>query len=352
VLIHDADFAPAAQGLREAATSLRVSPRGPEESAYGRAVAVARPLRPPHRATHDDVSTILYTSGTTGQPKGVIVTHGMTVWNAVNATAPAAISPETVFLCALPLFHTAGLNVFANPVFHAGGTVVVMPSFDPEQALWLIGDPRVGITHLYGVPAHYQFMAQSPGFASADLSRLVSAGVGSAPAPLALIEAWQARDVALWQTYGMTETGLQTMLNKADARRKLGSSGQKVLHTETRIVRADGTDAATGELGEIWARGPNVTPGYWNQPELTRASFTDGWLHTGDAALVDAEGFVFVLDRWKDMYISGGENVYPAEVENVLYQLQAVAEAAVIGVPDPRWGEVGRPWSWSSPATG
>ena len=342
VIIHDAEFAAIAQELRDAVPSIAVWPRGLEESVDGRAGTAAGSLTPPNRTTHDDVSTILYTSGTTGRPKGVMVTHGMTVWNAVNATAPAGISSATVFLCTLPLFHTAGLNVFANPVFHSGGTVVVMPSYDPEQALRLIGDPRIGITHFYGVPAHYQFMAQLPGFAATDVSRLVSAGVGSAPAPLALIEAWQSRGVALWQTYGMTETGVQTMLNKADARRKLGSSGQPVLHTETRIVRPDGTEAAIGEIGDIWSRGPNVTPGYWNQPALTNASFTDGWLHTGDAALVDAEGFIFVVDRWKDMYISGGENVYPAEVENVLYQLPAVAEAAVIGVPDPRWGEVGR----------
>lgn len=140
----------------------------------------------------------------------------------------------------------------------------------------------------------------------------------------------------------MTENGVVLMLDQEDATRKAGSTGKPVLHTEVRLVSTDGKDAAPGEIGEIWAKGPNVTPGYWNQPEITRASFTDGWLHTGDAAYTDDEGFYFIVDRWKDMYISGGENVYPAEIENILYQLPAIAEAAVIGVPDPTWGEVGR----------
>jgi fatty-acyl-CoA synthase len=140
----------------------------------------------------------------------------------------------------------------------------------------------------------------------------------------------------------MTETSPAVLtLDKEDAARKAGSSGKPVLHTEVRIVRPDGSDAAVGELGELWVRGPNVTPGYWNRPEANQSSFTDGWLHTGDATRVDEEGFYYIVDRWKDMYISGGENVYPAEVESVLHQLGAVAEAAIIGIPSEQWGEVG-----------
>jgi fatty-acyl-CoA synthase len=157
-----------------------------------------------------------------------------------------------------------------------------------------------------------------------------------------LLKVWEERGVALQQGYGMTETSPAVLaLDREDAARKAGSSGKPVLHTEVRIVRPDGTDADVGELGELWVKGPNVTPGYWNRPEANASSFTDGWLHTGDATRVDEEGFYYIVDRWKDMYISGGENVYPAEVENVLHQLGAIAEAAVIGIPDPQWGEVG-----------
>jgi fatty-acyl-CoA synthase len=157
-----------------------------------------------------------------------------------------------------------------------------------------------------------------------------------------LLKAWEARGVALQQGYGMTETSPAVLtLDKEDAARKAGSSGKPVLHTEVRIVRPDGTGADVGELGELWVKGPNVTPGYWNRPEANASSFTDGWLHTGDATRVDEEGFYYIVDRWKDMYISGGENVYPAEVESVLHQLAAIAEAAIIGVPNEQWGEVG-----------
>jgi fatty-acyl-CoA synthase len=160
--------------------------------------------------------------------------------------------------------------------------------------------------------------------------------------PVPLLKVWEQRGVALQQGYGMTETSPAVLtLDREDAVRKAGSSGKPVMHTEVRIVRPDGTDAAAGELGELWVRGPNVTPGYWNRPDANAASFTDGWLHTGDAARIDDEGFYTIVDRWKDMYISGGENVYPAEVESVLHQLTAIAEAAVIGVPSPQWGETG-----------
>jgi fatty-acyl-CoA synthase len=157
------------------------------------------------------------------------------------------------------------------------------------------------------------------------------------------LRTWQAQGAILQQGYGMTETSpLVLVLDKEDAVRKAGSAGKPALHMEMRVVGEDGTDAPPGTIGELWVKGPNITKGYWNQPEETAASFTDGWLHTGDAALVDDEGYYFIVDRWKDMYISGGENVYPAEVENVLYQNESIAEAAVIGISDVRWGQVGR----------
>jgi fatty-acyl-CoA synthase len=193
------------------------------------------------------------------------------------------------------------------------------------------------------VPAPYQFMMQHPKFQDADLSRLRIAGVGGAPCALAILEAWSARGVPLLQGWGMTETSpAGTMLDASDAIRKVGSAGKAMMHTAIRIIDDEGKDVAPGGIGELLIKGPNITPGYWNKPEATEKAFTDGWLHTGDAVRQDEEGFLYIVDRWKDMYISGGENVYPAEIENVLFQLPQVADAAIIGVPDARWGEVGK----------
>ena len=341
LMIHDSELAEVAQsvaGLCKITSMLRLGPDG----SYEAAIAAAKPLDRAEAVTLDDISTIMYTSGTTGQPKGAIITHGMTFWNCVNLGGPAYISPSSVLLTVLPLFHTGGLNCYTNPVLHAGGTTLIMRAFDPGLALQLISDPAYGINQFFGVPSIYQFMAQHPAFAAADFSRLVIGGVGGAPMPVPLLKVWEERGVALQQGYGMTETSPAVLtLDKEDAVRKAGSSGKPVLHTEVRIVRPDGTDAGVDELGELWVRGPNVTPGYWNRPDANRSSFTDGWLHTGDATRIDAEGFYYIVDRWKDMYISGGENVYPAEVENVLHQIPAIAEAAVIGIPSEQWGEIG-----------
>lgn len=342
LLLHDEAFAVLAGQVAPEGSPARRAAVDPG-SAFARAAASNRRLvRRAEMALHD-VATILYTSGTTGLPKGVMVTHAMNLFNTVNVTGLADISSRSVHLCVLPLFHTGGLNVFSDPVFHAGGTVVVMPVFDPGEMLRALGDPALGINLLFGVPAHYQFPAQHPEFATTDLSRLAHAGVGGAPSPLSVIEAWQKQGVMLTQGYGMTETGPVVLyLDKEDAVRKAGSAGKPAMHVHVRLVDADGQDADVGTVGEIWLRGPSITPGYWNNPAATAAAFSDGWLRTGDAAIRDEEGYLFIVDRWKDMYISGGENVYPAEVENVLSRLPGIAEAAVIGVPSARWGETGR----------
>ncbi len=341
LMIHDAELAETALSvarLCEVGCTLLLGPAG----SYEAAIAGGKPLDRAEIVTLDDISTVMYTSGTTGQPKGAIITHGMTFWNCVNLGGPAYISPSSVLLTVLPLFHTGGLNCYTNPVLHSGGTVLIMRAFDPGLALELIGDPARRINVFFGVPSIYQFMAQHPAFATADFSRLVIGGVGGAPMPVPLLKVWEERGVALQQGYGMTETSPAVLtLDREDAVRKAGSSGKPVLHTEVRIVTPDGRDAEAGELGELWVKGPNITPGYWNRPDANASSFTDGWLHTGDAARTDDEGFYYIVDRWKDMYISGGENVYPAEVENVLHQLSAIAEAAVIGIPSDQWGETG-----------
>jgi fatty-acyl-CoA synthase len=345
-MLHDAslsDMAQQLQSLCNIANTLSIDQAAGSANPYEVALAQhAAAVVTREALTHDDPWAIMYTSGTTGHPKGAIITHGMTFWNCVNLGIPARISPDTVQLVVLPLFHTGGLNCYANPVLHAGGTVVVASAFDPGEALRVLGDPTYGVTHFFAVPAPYQFMMQHPDFDCTDLSRLRIAGVGGAPCALPILERWAARGVEIVQGYGMTETSPgSTMLDASDATRKLGSAGKPLLHTAVRIVTDDGSDVAPGEVGELWTKGPNITPGYWNKPEATASSFHDGWLKTGDAARLDDEGFIFIVDRWKDMYISGGENVYPAEVENVLFQLPQIADAAVIGIPNDRWGEVG-----------
>ena len=324
---------------REAASALGLPLMDLEEGRDGPPLARSEQVE----AGLDDVVTILYTAGTTGRPKGALITHRMNLFNAINIGMTTRLTCDSTHLTILPTFHTGGLNLLANPCFHLGGTTVVQRAFEPGVTLGLLSDPALDITHFFGVPASYLFMGQHPAFADADLSRLVYAGVGGAPAPLPLLELWKTKGCALTQGWGMTETGPSGIVLGADkVIEKQGSCGLPVMHLEARIADAGGREVEPGQTGELLVRGPSITPGYWNRPEATEEAWRGGWFHTGDAARQDPDGYFYIVDRWKDMYISGGENVYPAEVENAIYGLEGVAEAAVIGVPDERWGEVGR----------
>ena len=339
LFVHDPAFAAT---VAQVVSSVGITEQLALEAPYEAALAEHAPILDSAPVSIEDMSTIMYTSGTTGRPKGAIITHKMTFINVVNLAPPALITPRTVFLCVLPLFHTGGLNCYTNPVLHNGGTTIVMRTFDPGEALRIIGDPAIGLTHFFGVPSIYQFMAGHPAFAQTDFARLVMSGVGGAPMPVPLLKTWEERGIALVQGFGMTETSPACLLLPAeDAARKAGSCGKLVMHAQAKIVDADGEIVPPGSVGELWVAGPNITPGYWRRDDANRSAFTDGWLHTGDAARQDDEGFYYIVDRTKDMYISGGENVYPAEVEDALYALPAIAEAAVIGEPDDTWGETG-----------
>jgi fatty-acyl-CoA synthase len=289
-----------------------------------------------------DPCMIMYTSGTTGRPKGAVLTHGNVVANAVNVVIDVDLAADDLTLVAAPMFHTGALNMSCLPTLLKGGTVLLQSAFEPDQALELIGRHRV--TFLFGVPTMFDMLAARPGWDEADLSSVRTLLCGGSPVPARTIRRYLERGLAFVQGYGLTESGPGIlMLDKADALAHAGSAGVPHFLTDVRVVRPDGSAVDVGEPGEVQARGPNIVPGYWRRPEDSAAAFADGeWLRTGDIARIDAHGYVTLVDRVKDMIISGGENVYPAEVESALLDHPAVAECAVFGVPDPVWGEVGR----------
>ena len=288
----------------------------------------------------DDLSVLMYSSGTTGAPKGVMLSHGNMLWNAMNQLLAQDMTSKERTLSVAPLFHIGGIGGAVTPTLLSGGTVVLLRKFDAGAVLDTIEKER--ITTFFAVPTMIQELWHHPRFADADLSSLRAICVAGAPLPEALISPWQERGVAIAQAYGLTETAPSvTMLSGDDVRAKVGSAGKRTFFTDVDVVRPDGSSAEPNEIGEIVAKGPNVMLGYLNQPEATGRTIVNGWLHTGDAGYFDDDGFLFICDRYKDMYISGGENVYPAEVEAALLKLDGVREAAVIGVPHEKWGETG-----------
>ena len=289
----------------------------------------------------DDPGLIMYTSGTTGRAKGATLTHGNITWNAINVVVDADFRADEVALVVAPLFHTAALNMLCLPTMLKGGSVLIEPAFDPARVLELIA--RYRVTSMFGVPAIYDAIAAVPGWADADTSSLRMLLCGGAPVPDATIRRYTSRGLTFIQGYGMTETSPGALLLDAEhALAKAGSAGVPHFFTDVRVVGPDGAQAGPGLRGEIIVAGPNVMPGYWGQPDASAAVLADGWLHSGDVGTADEDGYVSVVDRIKDVIISGGENIYPAEVENALLSHPAVAECGVIGTPDGRWGEVGR----------
>jgi fatty-acyl-CoA synthase len=277
----------------------------------------------------DDPLFLIYTSGTTGKPKGALLTHANCFWTNLSFDLATGIRPEDVVLQVLPQFHCGGWNVQSILAWWKGAKVILERGFDPARALELIERER--ITTMMGVPANYLFMSQEPGFARADLSSLRLAVVGGASMPVPLLDVWSARGVDIVQGYGLTEAAPNVLcLPPEDARRKAGYAGKPYPYVECDLS-AD---------GELLVRGPNVFPGYWRNEAATAGAFRDGWLLTGDVADRDDEGNYRIRGRLKDMVVSGGENIYPAEIEAVLHDHPAVADAAVVGAPDERWGEV------------
>lgn len=288
---------------------------------------------------------LLYTSGTTAAPKGVIQTVGMALANLTNAMSATGLSAADTVLASMPLYHTAGINLYALPALLCGATVDLLAEFDAALVAERLATGAATI--LFAVPQAYQRLFAEPGFRAPP--RLRHWGCGGAPLPPGLIEQAAARDVLLLNGMGMTETGPTAfVMDASGARLRPDSAGRAQLLVDVRIV-ADGRDCGPGEVGEIWFRGPAVTPGYWRRPAETAAAFADGWLRSGDLGRLDAAGYVTIVGRTKDMFVSGGENVFAAEVEAVLAGHPAIAEAAVLGVADARWGEVGHAWIVARP---
>ena len=281
----------------------------------------------------------MYTSGTTGRPKGALLTHDNHLWNVVNSLSFGRGLRETdVTVTVAPMFHIGGLGVHTLPLLYVGGTNVLLPSFDPLRTLEAMSRERATVQFM--VPAMWAALMSVPGFDGFDLSSLELAVSGGAPCPLPVIDFFQGKGLPFQEGFGMTETApLVSVLDADHVKEKAGSIGRAVFHVRARIVDDTDRDARTDDVGELVLRGPNVFAGYWGMPEATAEAFRGGWFHTGDLGRMDAEGFITLVDRKKDMIITGGENVYPIEVEQVLYRHDAVREVAVVGVPDDRWGE-------------
>jgi fatty-acyl-CoA synthase len=293
-------------------------------------------------ARADDIAMLMYTSGTTGRPKGVTLTYGNLWWNQANVRAAIDIRPRAATLAVAPLFHIGGLNAFTIGVLTNGGAVVVHRSFDPDQCLRDIERYQVASTFM--VPVMFAALLRSENFVRTDLSSLSAAVVAGAPVPAALVTAYADRGVALQQAWGLTETApFATYLPPHLVAKHPASAGFAMPYTEVRVV-APGTGlpvAGPGISGELCVRGPNVTRGYWNDPDATAAvTDADGWFRTGDLGYVDEQGLCYIVDRLSDLIISGGENISPAEIERIVMGFPGVRDVAVVGVPDPKWGEV------------
>lgn len=289
----------------------------------------------------EDLYCLLYTSGTTGKPKGVRIPHRMVSWNGVNTAICWQLREDDVSPIFTPLCHAGGLGAFLMPIFAIGGTIVLHRTFDAEEAWRVIEEERC--TVVLGVPTIYRLLLESPAFGSTNLSHVRWFISGGAPLPEYLIDAYQRRGVTFKQGYGLTEVGVNCFaMSVEDSVAKKGSIGRPLMFTCAKLVDKDGRRVPTGEVGELLLKGPHVSQGYWNNPQATAEALDDGgWFHTGDLARQDDEGFFYIAGRRKDMFISGGVNVYPAEVEAALLLHPAVQDAAIIGVPHDVWGEVG-----------
>ena len=297
------------------------------------------PITPPPEVDGEDPLIIMYTSGTTGVPKGATLSHRKSFYNTLNADIYYGLTHDDTLLIVRPLFHSGGLLVEALPMLYKGGTIIMEGKWKPTEILKAVETYKV--TVLEAPATTLRFILEQCDLNQYDLHSLRSCFTGGERVSSALIKAYKDRGLTVSQIYGQTETSTLTWLPRADAIRKMGSVGIPVFHGEVKVINKRGETIKPGEIGEIVATGQIIMSGYWGNPELTKETIKDGWLHTGDLATVDEEGFFYVVEREKDMFISGGENVYPAEIEKVYLESPKVMNVAAVGVPDDKWGEVG-----------
>jgi fatty-acyl-CoA synthase len=295
----------------------------------------------------EDPHIIMYTSGTTGIPKGAVLSHRKTFFNVLNSEIYYNLTSNDIMLVARPLFHSGGLLVESAPLLYKGGTLILKKRLRPHEILETVQKYRVTLLELAATV--YQFILQQCDLTQYDLSSLRCYFTGGERIPISMLKEYYEKGITISQIFGQTEASTITSLSTEKAAAKFGSVGLPVFHGEVRIVDKTGKDVQSGEVGEIIIKGPTTMSEYWNRPDLTAETIRDGWLHTGDLAKKDEEGYIYIVDREKDMYISGGENVYPAEIEKVFFTHPKIFDAAVIGVPDEKWGEVGKAFIVSKP---
>jgi fatty-acyl-CoA synthase len=346
-LIFDPGFAEVVPGLVDQTPVRRLLVLGEEEAqgapAYEKFLAGQSDQEPEpgEPVGLDTPHIIMYTAGTTGRPKGAVLTQGASFWNAINLEMDMQFTPQDRDLLVLPMFHIGGIGLFTLPMIHVGGTVVIQRTFEPAETIRLLKEEN--ITLFFGVPAVFLFLIQHPNFRPEAFAGARVVMSGGAPLPVSLIKQYHEAGIVLQQGFGMSEAAPSiATLGKDRSLKKAGSIGRSLFHLEARVVDDDMKDVPTGAVGELVIRGPNLMQGYWNRPEATKEAFFGGWFHTGDLARMDHDGDLTIVERKKDMFISGGENVYPAEVENAIFELPQVSEVAVVGIPDEKWGEVGR----------
>lgn len=341
LLIYDGEFLETVRTLSRRGwmgVALDDVPAARGDRAFAERAAESDEIAEPCDLSWDDPWVLCYTGGSTGQPKGAILTHGNLFWNAVNTVTGWGLRPDDVTILNAPLFHTGGLNVFTAPLVQIGGASIVCRGFDADQVFDLVESG--GVTLLFGVPTMFLALVRHPRWPSADLSRLRLILSGGAPCPPSVFQAFFERGLDFRTGYGLTEAGPNTFwLPQPYVRGKPGCVGAPLFWIDAAVVDSTGHPRPAGEVGELWIRGPHVFAGYWNRREESGEAFRNGWLRTGDLASRDAEGHYWITGRIKDLIISGGENIYPAEIEAVLTEHPDVAEAAVIGASDPTWGE-------------
>jgi len=345
VLVYSEDWRAQVQELSPSFTTVEhvvaMTTPGPGEGDFTDRDSMSSKLTDVPELMMDDPWGIYYTGGTTGLPKGAVITHGNITWNSVNTIMSWGINDQHKAALQLPFFHIGGPNIFMVPLVHVGGTTVLCSGFDPDETFDLV--ERSGITHYVAVPTMFQMLQDNPRWSEANFSKLELVISGGAPCPLPIMEKFWERGIDFKMGYGLTEaSGNNFWLPPAMVHEKTGSVGYPLFHIDMKIIHSDGSECATNEEGELLIRGGHVFAAYWKNPGATAEAIRHGWLHTGDTARRDADGCFFILGRSKEMFISGGENVYPAEIESILLAHPAVMEAAVIGVPHDTWGEVGR----------